>query len=178
MTKLLITILIVTVLIGLVSDAKAQTIEEDYIDEFTGDTITRTSWETLIFDSSYVSYFRISRINNNEYFDLKLMFSVNGGKVFSIDKDQKIMFKLENGNFVKIPNSKYEITCNGCGAKGISGANAQGIKVSYPMINDQFNNLKNNLILKIRIYTTDGYIEFEPKKKHAKKIKVGLSLFN
>ena len=168
--------ILIAILLGTTSLTYGQTLEENKVDEFTDNTVKRTSWETLNMTMSFTSYFRISHINDNYYFDLKMMIGGTGGKVFSIAKDQEIMFKLDNGEIVKLPNLEYTITCTGCGAKGLSGSNAQGIKVSYSINKEQFEQLKNNTIIKIRIYTNDGYIEEDTKEKHAKKIPYALKL--
>ena len=167
-----LTILIV-IMLGTASETLGQTLEENQVDEFSNNSVKRTSWETLNMTMTFSGYFRISRINDNNYFDLKLML---GGSVFSIDKDQQIMFKLDNGEFVKLSNLEYRITCTGCGAKGFSGSSAQGIKVSYPIDKEQFEQLRNNTVVKIRIYTNDGYVEDDTKEKHAKKIPAALKL--
>lgn len=152
----------------------SQEIEVDEIDEFTGNEVKRTTWETLNADMKFTAYFRISKINDNTYFDLKMM--MVDGSVFSIDKDQEIMFKLENDEVVKLPNLQYEITCKGCGAIGFGGSAAQGIHVSYPINKEDAQRLISFNITKIRIYTNQGYFEKEPKEKNVKKISNALKL--
>jgi len=98
------------------------------------------------------------------------------GSVFSIDKDQELMFKLTNDEIIKLPNLEFKTTCEGCGAKGFTGSLAQGIHVAYPMTLDQIEKLKNNDSDKIRIYTNDGYREYKMKSKNYIKIKKALSL--
>lgn len=173
MKKQTILTILTVIFLGTTSLTFGQTLEENKVDEFTNNTVKRTSWETLNMTMKFTAYFRVSSINDHDYFDLKLML---GGKVFSIGKDQEIMFKLDNGEFVKLPNLKFTITCTGCGAKGYSGSAAQGIKVSYPIDKEQFEKLKNNTVVKIRIYTNDGYVENDTKEKHAKKIQTALKL--
>ena len=170
MRKLLLSIL----LIGILLPIMAQELEENEVDEFTGSAIKRTSWETLNMTMKFTAYFRISKINENLYFDLKLM--IGGGEVFSIDEGDQFMLKLENDEIVKLSNLEFTITCTGCGARGISGSAAQGIQVTYPITPEQFNMLKNNTVSKIRIYTSDGYIENEFKLKYYSKLLNALML--
>ena len=144
------------------------------IDDFTGNTVKRTSWETLNMTMKFTAYFRISKINDNYYFNLKMM--LGGGSVFSIGEGQEFMFKLSNGEIIKLPNLEYAITCTGCGAKGFSGSQAQGIQVSYRIMPEQIEKLKNNPAIKIRIYTNDGYVENDLKPKYYKKVQKALSL--
>ncbi|MDJ1505206.1 hypothetical protein [Xanthocytophaga agilis] len=166
-------VILMTVMLGTTSLAFSQTLEENKVDEFTNNKVKRTSWEALNMTMKFTTYFRISRINDQDYFDLKMM---KGAGVFSIDKDQEIMFKLSNGEFVKLPNLRYTVTCTGCGAKGLAGSTGQGIEVSYPINKEQFEQLKNNIVVRDRIYTTDGYVEDDTKEKNAKKISEALKL--
>ena len=168
--KLLIQIIIISIISF---NAFGQEIEENRVDDFTGNSIKRTSWETLNMTMKFAAYFRISNIDDLYFFDLKMMI---GGKVFSIDKEQELMLKLSNNEIITLPNLKHTITCNGCGARGLSGSNAQGIKVSYLITEEQIYKLKDSDVTKIRIYTTNGYVENDLKSKHNKKIKKAMSL--
>lgn len=141
-------------------------LEENYIDEFTGNSVKRTSWETLNMTMQFTAYYRISKINDHYYLNLKMMLN----KVFSISKDQEFMFKLDDGTVLKFLNLEYTTTCRGCGAKGFSGSEAQGIEVSYPVKKEQIDILINNRIEKLRIYTNDGYLENEVSEKRSKEI--------
>ncbi len=152
----------------------AQTLADNKIDEFTNDTIARTSWEHLNYSMKFTAFFRITRINDNVQFDLKLM--LGSGAVFAIDKDQEIMFKLDCGEFVKLQNSAYTITCTGCGAKGFAGSGAQGIKTSYFISKEELTKLRNYKVVKMRIYTTDGYLEADVKSGTAEKISKAIKL--
>lgn len=154
-------------------NALGQKIVEDKVDDFTGDSILKTSWETINMSNKFTAYCRISKINKDFFFDLKLMI---GGTVFSIDEKQNLMFKLDNDEIITLSNLKYSITCNGCGAKGIIGSQIQGIMVSYPINKEKIIKLKKYNTLKIRIYTNDGYVENELKSKHSKRIKKTMSL--
>src|SRR5690606_30477557 len=97
-------------------------------------------------------------------------------KTFSIGKGQEIMFKLDNGEVVKLPNLEYAITCKGCGARGFGGSEGQGIEVFYMLNEEEFEKLKNNTVVKVRIYTNDGYVEEDVKEKNSKKIPIMLKL--
>lgn len=169
------TFLSVIIFICLSFQILGQELVENKIDDFTNNTVKRTSWETINMTMKFTAYFRISKINDNFYFDLKMMI---GTGVFSIGEGQEIMFKLSDGEIIKLPNLEYAITCTGCGAKGFSGSQAQGIKVSYGITPEQIKKLKNNLAIKIRIYTNDGYVENDLKSKYYKKVQKAISLVN
>ena len=110
------TLLVVT-LIWTSSLTFGQKLVTNKIDGFTNSSIKRTSYERLNWSTSFVGYFRISKINENTYFDLKMMINTS---VFSINKGQEIMFKFFSGEIIKLPNIEYAITCTGCGAKGFA----------------------------------------------------------
>ena len=166
------TLLVVT-LIWTSSLTFGQKLVTNKIDGFTNSSIKRTSYERLNWSTSFVGYFRISKINENTYFDLKMMINTS---VFSINKGQEIMFKFFSGEIIKLPNIEYAITCTGCGAKGFAGSEGQGIKVSYILEKEQFEKLKNNIVETVRIYTTDGYVESSIAEKYYKKLQKALIL--
>ena len=167
-------VLISTLLFGLSFSLAGQVLEENKVDEFTKHSVKRTSWETLNSSMKFNAYFRISKIDDLIYFDLKM--SIGVGEVFSIKKDQELMFKLANDSIVSLPNLEYALTCKGCGAKGYMGSAAHGIQVSYPINIKQIDLLKKEKVIKARVYTSTGYVEDELKDKNALKIKKALSL--
>ena len=166
-------ILLIVIFIGNSHQIFSQQLVENYVDEFTNNKIKRTSWTSINNMLRFTAYFRISRINDNYYFDLKLMI---GTSVFSIEKDQELMFKLSNGEVIKLLNTQYAITCTGCGAKGFLGSQAQGIHTSYYFTNEQIKKLKEIPAIKIRIYTSKGYVEDNIKPKYYKKLQTALFL--
>ena len=149
-------------LIGTSLSAYGQTLEVDEIDEFTKHRVKKTSYETLYL-WKFTAYCRVAKVEKEERIDLKLM--IKG--VFSIDKDAEFMFKLDNDEIVTLKNLQYEITCNGCGSNGYLGSQAQGLKTSYGLTAEQHDKLRDHRIVKIRIYTSDGYVEGEIKEKTA-----------
>lgn len=169
-----ILLLTIVVLFGISDQILGQELVKNEVDDFTNNTVKRTSWETINMTLEFAAYFRVSKINDNFYFDLKMMM---GTSVFSIDKGQELMFKLANEEIIKLPNLNYAITCKGCGARGFSGSEAQGIKVSYPITLEQIKKLNENMAVKIRIYTNAGYVENDLKLKYQKKIQKALLLF-
>lgn len=151
-----------------------QTLEENQVDEFTKNTVKRTSWEVVNMTMTFTAYFRASQINTTNAFDLKMM--LGSGAVFSIPEGAEMMFKLSNDSIVKIPCIKSAISCSGCGAKGFAGSQAQGVNVSYFISKENLALLKNSQVTKIRIYTRDGFVEDEIKAKNADKIRKALAL--
>lgn len=147
-----------------------QSLAENKIDEFKKVHIKRTSWETLhSFSKGFVVNYRIEKIDSIVAFNLKMM--VGNGftptKVFSISKDSEIIFKLDNEELVSLFSISHEITCTGCGAIGFVGSEAQGINIRYFLDKSSIDKLIKNKVVKIRIYTTDGYYEDNIKEKRA-----------
>ncbi len=166
------TLIILTILTGLTLQSFGQKLQENKTDEFTKTSVKRTSWESLSSTSSANAHFRISLVGDLETFDLKLMID----KVFAIDKDKEVMFKLDNGEILTVQNIEFEVTCNGCGAVGLQGSEAEGLQVSYLLSKDQIEKLKAHKIVKVRIDTNDGYIDADIKDKNADKFQKSLML--
>jgi hypothetical protein len=164
---------IITLILIAFYQSQSQKLVEDGVDEFTGNYVKRTSWKTICENMSIVVYFRVTKINKDIFFNLKVM---KNNKVFSIDKDALLMFKLENKEVVELPNLEYAMTCIGCGAISISGSQTEGIETSYLLNHEQFNKLKNNVAIKFRIYSSLGYMEDDLKLNNYEKIKKSLTL--
>jgi len=169
---------IITIFLFLHKHSFTQTLVENKVDEFTNNKVMRTSWETLNISWKYTGYFRISQINETMYFDLKMSIAegLSKGRIFSIGEGQEIMFKIESGEIIKLKNLKHEVTCIGCGAIGYAGSAGYGLSVSFLLSKENAEKLKNNKVVKIRIYTSDGYVEDDTKLKHAEKIISSLNL--
>jgi hypothetical protein len=153
----------------------SQSIKENKIDEFTKIKTIATDWEVLNreFSCGCASFHRFKRINNTNYFEFKYMDS----KVLSVMKGDVFMFKLNNDSIVSLKSAESIVGCRGCGAIGLSGSEAYGIKVSYYISEEDFEKLKNNTITKIRFYTTSGYINLDVKEKKALIFVEALKLF-
>lgn len=158
---------------GIFSSILGQEIAENKIDEFTKDSVKRTSYEALNNSSNFTASFRISKINGTEYFDLKIML---GGSVFSIGKGQKLMFKLYNDSIVELSNIEYSLSRKGCGAKGFIGSAAEGVKTSYLLGKNEHAIFAEHKIIKLRVYTTNGYVENDIKEKNALTLQKALKL--
>jgi len=167
-----ISLIALFILFSVIGKSFGQKLEENKTDDFTKKIVKSTSWETLYTTMTANAYFRISVNGDNEFFDLKYQ----EGKIFSIDKDEELMFKLDNGEIVKVLNLEYKITCEGCGSKGFIGRGAEGIQVSYPLDKETIEKLKGHKVVKVRINITTGFYENEVKDKNAAKITASLNL--
>jgi hypothetical protein len=157
----------------------AQTIKENQVDEFTKNKIVRTSWEPLSKKGKIYSHARASIINTTRYLELKIMLSAGltmEHSVFAIEDGETVMLKLDNDSIVNLNNPEHQISCTGCGAINIIGGGVQGIHLKINLANMQIDNLINHKITKIRIYTTDGFVENEVPGKFQETVSKELKL--
>ena len=156
-----------------ISFCKAQKISEDYIDDFTKNKIKRTEWETLTFEMKAVTYYRLNKIDNQYYIQLKIML---GDVYFLINQNDELMFKLKNDEIVTLKNTKYTTSCVGCGSIGFNGSKSQGINTSYFISEEHYKLLSQNSVSKIRIYTSNNFIDLEIKDKKSDILQKALKL--
>lgn len=149
----------------------AQTIEENYTDDFTNNKIIRTSWEVFSRNPDLNGYLRISKINNKTYLDLKLFTGV-----VSMEKGSEFMLKLTNDSIVKLAANETVISCLGCGAIGLLGSQAYGLNVSFELAEEIIALLFQKPVKKARIYFRTGYREADIKEKFGDVIQKLLSL--
>ena len=133
-----------------VSFTHGQTLKENKVDEFTKNTVKRTSWEPIAKTTSIYGHVRGSKINNIYYLDLRSMF--NGGEVVGIKEGPVVMFKMNTDSILTFNNLKHTVACKGCGAINIIGSDGYGVELNIPLTNEQIDYLTNNKITKIRIY--------------------------
>ena len=145
----------------------SQTIVEDKVDAFTKKQIKKTSWETLSNIGRIYSYTRVEKIDSTIWLNLRFI----TGSTIAMREDAKFMLMSDLDSVVSLQNSSFQLSCTGCGAIGFYGSAAPGIDVSFIVSESKKNTLINyNRIKKIRIYTTDGYIEADIKEKHSKSL--------
>ena len=161
-----------SVLILLSFNSTAQKIAENRVDEFTKDHIVRTSWERIISNQNFGAFFRISVINERFYFELKWMDRI----AFSVDQGMELLIKMQNEDIISLRNTEYKMSCIGCGSIGLGGSSLPGVHLIYPIEKETITKLKDYNVIKLRIYTSKGYIESEIKEKFAKRIKGSAAL--
>jgi hypothetical protein len=151
----------------------SQKLTENQVDEFTKNTVKRTSWEPLSKTGRMYAHVRAAKINDKYSLDLKLMFKeglLYGTSVFAVKDGQNVMLKLDNDSIVKLDVLKYEISCRGCGAINLIGSDGQGVHLIMLLDKETVAYLSGNKVVKIRVYTTDGYTESDIKEKHQQSI--------
>jgi hypothetical protein len=98
----------------------------------------------------------ITGFKKNENTSLRLSVTYPMSTPVVIGEDEEILFKLSNGEVIKLLNSKMEV---------LSGT----VRLFLPMSNSQLEEFSKHSILMIRVKTSDGYIDFKdfnPKKQN------------
>jgi hypothetical protein len=167
-------ILLSFAVIFLYSASFAQSIKESFIDDFTGNKVIKTSWVSVM---SYMtdSYIRLTQINTSTIIDFKLCI----GGVFSIKEGAELMFKMDNEKIAKFRCLEYAITSMGGGSVGLFGSQAQGLMARYvPADSTSLPLLSTNNVKKIRIYTTDGYVDQNVSEGESNSIREAFFILN
>lgn len=157
------------------SIAFCQKIQENRVDDFTGNSVKRTTWEKIEQSMANGTFFiQASKLNSYYYIGLKVM--LNDQRHFAISEGSKLMFKLVDGQILTVNASEYAITGRGDGARGYIGSAAIGIKVDYQMPKQIVDAIAVIPVEKVRMYTNDGYVEFELSEKRSKLLSKTLEL--
>ena len=149
-----------------------QRITKNVTDDFTGGKVIYTSWETLslgnIITGTNHLFFRFRYENNMVYFHLKWI----TGDVTSIDKGAKLIFKFNNDSLSTLYSLAYTLS----GSTRIGGIINRSIPdnqiIDGIYIGDDMRKfMTNDYPVKMRIYTTSGYVDMKLDKSDAEKIK-------
>lgn len=95
-------------------------------------------------------------------------------EVLSVDSDADIVFLDKDGNTYNFKNKDYTLSTPGGGAVVAFGMNLLGVELTLIGNCSVF---KDKTMTAIRIYTNDGYYDFDIKEKNAKKLIKTYSLF-
>lgn len=155
--------------------ATSQKIAVNETDEFTGNRVIKTEWEKL---SAYldftVTYSRISKINGDYFLEIKHM----NDKINTIPKEEIMYLKLKNGEIIELLNLETTVSSHGGGSIGFAGSKALGFHLIFHLPEMTYYKLRESLLEKIRINTSEGYIEVEVVEKKAKVFLNCLKLFS
>ena len=147
----------------------AQKIDKNEIDEFTGVKTIYTNWEKFKTGNGLTGkdnlMFRFTSLNGVETFHLKWVTC----EMLSIREGAKLMFKMSDNSIITLTSISYAIAAKGDGVTGLSMSGILGISCIYDG-NDIEAFAKDSYLTKLRIYTTDGYVDIDIKEKDAQKI--------
>jgi pimeloyl-CoA synthetase len=159
------------------STAFAQKLITDKTDEFTHHKVKETSIEILAhpFKMSGFSYdFRFKKVDEDVYLNLRIMLMSNS--VFAIKDGRVLLLKMQNDSVIELKNSDYTISKRGAAGNGLSASNCEGASLYFSLSKEDIEMIKNNKIIKVRLYTTDGYTEQDVKAAADKRVKDALAL--
>jgi len=109
--------------------------------------------------------FRVRVINGKVILDVKRL--VYFGDLWSIRSGDLLILKLENDSVIQAASIESSVGCFGCGAVGLDGSKAPGTYSHYYLSDSFINQVLHEQVVKIRMYTSDGYVEEEiiPKRR-------------
>ncbi|MDD3688384.1 MAG: hypothetical protein PHE56_16690, partial [Bacteroidales bacterium] len=133
------------------------------IEEFTGDTVVRTTWEALYRGMDLVVKHRVNWINSEFTIELDIYSKT---PVYTINKGDEFMLKLYNGDIIKLESLETKISSPQISQYGSGSI----VKIAYLLTQNSIDLLKKDDIDKIRINTNKGYLEGELTKKQSQKL--------
>lgn len=163
-------------LVALSTISYSQGISKSETDDFTGSKVIYTTWDQLNasgLSCKNVLLFKFRLENETQYFHLNWIFD----KVVAVPEGEKVMFKLKDGTLIKFYNISHVISSKGGGSTNVTCKDSYG--VSLILKNEDLSVFANesNPIEKVRIYTTDGYVDIDIKEKYAAKVTALYELF-
>lgn len=151
---------------------QAQSIKVDKQDKFTGFKEKRTSFEKVVSDPLIMGgqmgrniWVAFQAFENSKIPIMIMKWCTN--EVRAIDKGETVVFLDEDGNAHPCTNLEYTISSRGAGTVGALGMDLQGVNL---VLSGDFSSFKDKRMTDLRIYTTDGYIDFKIKKSNANKL--------
>jgi len=140
------------------SDIFGQKIKENSIDEFTGRSKTTTDVIWFSTPNRFNSYCRFVRFDSVCYANFRLSMY---GKVIAVENGAKLMLKLANDSIITLYNKEYAVAQKGHASFGFVGSGVEGVNLFFPIPPEYYSVLTTKTIIKIRLYTTDGYSDQE-----------------
>lgn len=149
-------ILTLLLLIFITGQTFSQKLVKDEVDEFTGIAVRETSLERITWSKKLV--YSISYTQTDSFYFQSLEIGLPG--VFSMDQNDEIMFKLSDGKIMTFKNMKYGISRT-WGTLGW-----QALTVGMIITQEELNELIENPPVKIRVYTSTGFVEEEVAERY------------
>jgi hypothetical protein len=138
------------------------------VDEFTKNKILETKEELLTVSGmgfGFSTSYNLKKVNENRY--LKL--NISSPKILTIKAGDEIMFKTNNDNPISLKFSETVILQPQYNSSSRSTIWYEFILI--PISDENYTRLLQEPISKLRLYTSDGFIDDEIKDKRDKKLK-------
>jgi len=156
--------------------AYAQKIEKNEIDDFTGERVVYTNWERLHWGVRVLGKQILTRFgfeNGSGVFLLNWVCET----VLAVREDDKILFKLDNGEVHELVSNSYEIAAPGAATVNMLWGSTNSIGLSL-LYKGDLSFFGKGIVTKIRVNTTDGYIDIDLKKKEGEKLRKQYNVFS
>lgn len=169
-----ITFLILT-LASTISYSQDCKYKRNEVDEFTKHKILETKEELFTISGMGLGFsttYSLLKINDKRY----ITFKVTSPSIFTLRKGSEIMFKteLENPITLEFPDS---IVANSTYISSLKSTFWNG-SMDIPLSEEAYQRLLNEKITKLRVYTTDGFVDDDIASKRDKKFKSLLTCIN
>lgn len=169
-------ILLFMLLAGLTINAQNCKYAKNEVDKFTNKTILETKQDALGISGmglGFTSGYSFYKSDDDKY--IKFHFTTTGS-LFAIREGDNVMMKLENGEVLSLKFSESVIADSSYNS--MLKTTIHSLKTLVKLTDDDIETFKNNKIVDIRIYTTDGYIDDDVKEKRAVKFQQLLKCIN
>lgn len=166
-------LLFVAFLILLPILAQAQKIDKDYYDQFTGKRVMYTKLEKINWkykNPRIGGKMQFRFILNDDFQYMVLHWTSNN--YLEVAKDAKIQFKLDNGYTINLSNETHAVA-----SKGGTGISKNDVGVMLNCLGD-IPKFATAHITAVRIYTSEGYYDFEIDWKDSEKVHKTYMLFS
>ena len=139
-------------------------------DEFTKNKILETKYELLTISGlgfGFSSGYSLKKVNNNRY--LKL--GISSPSIFTLREGRDIMFKTSAEDVIslKFPETIIADYISGTRIGSSTTPSRWSGTILIPISDETYQRLLVEKILKVRIYTGDGYVDDDIKEKKAIK---------
>ena len=137
------------------------------VDSGTGYRVKRTAWLTLErgnFRKNLNTFYRISETDGQFFLDLKVS---HGGDAFVVPRNAMLKLQLQAGEVVTLYSTTYKVAGKGEGARAWGGNDAKGAQLTYLMTPGDVKQLMHDYVVRIRLYTGEGYVEKTVTEHHA-----------
>lgn len=146
--------------------------KKNEVDEFTKHKILETKSELFTISGMGLGFstnYSLLKVNENRF--LKL--TITSPSIFTLEKGSDIMFKVEAENAITLtfPES---IVANGSYNTTLKSTHWNGY-IIIPISEENYQRFLNEKISKLRVYTSNGYIDDDISEKRDKKFKNLLS---
>lgn len=154
-------------LLGVLGGVYAQSISRSEVDKFVKTRVVETSWERICGKNVYTKKHILASFGNYDGYDvLNLKWLCK--YVCSIQQNDKVIFLDSEGEPHEYSAIRYSRAEKGAGVVKFVGSSAWGLNIS--VIGDIAAFGEKDMIA-IRIYTTEGYVEFDMLPDETKMLK-------